>query len=296
MTTSSNVPRLRRALGAWYGEHGRHDLEWRLTRDPYAVLVSEVMLQQTQVERVRPYYREWLGRWPTADALASADTADVIRAWAGLGYNRRAVNLQRAARQAVAAHGGVPSDHQLLHALPGVGPYTASAVACFAGDARLIVLDTNVMRVVARVSLGVSNARERPVADVRAAAGELLPRSGARDHNLALMDLGAIVCTARAPACEACPIRSSCAWRAAGRPNGAVASRRSPAFETTARFARGRIIAALRAADGALAEGEIAGRLPAAHAARTAVYLAALARDGLVAQVPGGWSLPVTAG
>ena len=171
-------------LLAWYSEHGR-DLPWRRTRDPYAILVSEVMLQQTQVPRVVPRYLEWLERWPTADALAAAPRADVIRAWQGLGYNRRAVNLHRAA-QAVAASGW-PDD---LTELPGVGPYTAAAVACFAFGAPVLPRDTNVLRVQERTGR-------------------------AFDHECAqaLFDLGREVCLACVPRCGACPLAAGCPSR-----------------------------------------------------------------------------------
>ena len=171
-------------LLAWYGMNAR-DLPWRHTRDPYAILVSEVMLQQTQVPRVEPRYRDWLGRWPTVEALAAAPRADVIRAWQGLGYNRRAVNLHRAA-QTVAARGW-PDD---LTELPGVGAYTAAAVACFAFGRDVLPEDTNVRRV---------QERTRVVFDGECAQ--------------ALMDLGATVCLARVPRCNDCPLSVSCPSR-----------------------------------------------------------------------------------
>jgi A/G-specific adenine glycosylase len=171
-------------LLAWFAEHAR-DLPWRRTRDPYSILVSEVMLQQTQVERVVPRYLRWLERWPTAAALAAATTADVIREWQGLGYNRRAVNLHRAA-QVVAARGW-PDD---LTDLPGVGPYTAAALANFAFGRPVLPLDTNVRRVQERT---------------RASFG---PRAAQ-----ALMDLGATVCLARVPRCGVCPLAADCPSR-----------------------------------------------------------------------------------
>jgi len=171
-------------LLAWYEENGR-DLPWRRTRDPYAILVSEVMLQQTQVARVVPRYLAWLGRWPTVDALAGAPRSDVIGAWQGLGYNRRAVGLHRAA-QAVAEHGW-PDD---LTELPGVGPYTAAALACFAFGRNVVPEDTNVRRV-----------RER--------TGALFDGECAQ----ALMDLGATVCLARVPRCGVCPLAGGCPSR-----------------------------------------------------------------------------------
>jgi A/G-specific adenine glycosylase len=173
-----------KALLAWYGEHAR-DLPWRMTRDPYAILVSEVMLQQTQVARVLPRYDAWLARWPTVEALAAASSADVIRAWQGLGYNRRALNLHRAARH-VAANGW-PAD---LTELPGVGRYTADAVARFAYELDVLPVDTNVRRVLDRT-------------------GEQFGPAAAH----ALMDLGATICLARIPRCPTCPLAERCPSR-----------------------------------------------------------------------------------
>ena len=171
-------------LLGWYAEHGR-DFPWRHTHDPYAILVSEVMLQQTQVPRVLPRYLRWLERWPTAEALATAEVADVIREWDGLGYNRRAVNLHRAAQQIRAA--GWPDD---LTELPGVGRYTADAVACFALERPVLPKDTNVLRILERTG------------------GEFGPASA---H--ALMDLGATICLARIPRCDLCPLSGECPSR-----------------------------------------------------------------------------------
>ena len=175
---------MRDALLRWFAANGR-DLPWRRTRDPYAILVSEVMLQQTQVARVVPRYLEWLERWPTVETLAAASTADVLRAWQGLGYNRRALNLQRAAREVAA--GGWPDD---LTQLPGVGPYTAAAVARFAFGRAVLPVDVNVRRVQERT--------EEPF-----------------DHACAqaLMDLGATVCLARVPRCGECPLAAGCPSR-----------------------------------------------------------------------------------
>jgi A/G-specific adenine glycosylase len=172
------------ALLAWYAEHGR-DLPWRRTRDPYAILVSEVMLQQTQVERVIPRYLEWLERWPTVEALAAAPAADAIREWQGLGYNRRGLNLHRAAQKIAAS--GWPND---LIELPGVGPYTAAAVENFALGRHVLPLDTNVNRI-----------QERTGHHFSPAAGQ------------ALMDLGATICLARVPRCGVCPLAERCPAR-----------------------------------------------------------------------------------
>jgi A/G-specific adenine glycosylase len=144
----------------WYREHGRHHLPWRRTRDPYAVLVSEVMLQQTQVDRVLPYYQRWLTRWPTIGALAAAPASELIREWRGLGYNRRALNLHRAALAVSALGSGLPTNERELKRLPGVGSYTAAAVCCFAGGANVVVSDTNIARVAVRVVCGEATVRD----------------------------------------------------------------------------------------------------------------------------------------
>ncbi|MEX0851045.1 MAG: A/G-specific adenine glycosylase [Gaiellaceae bacterium] len=175
---------MERALLAWFAENGR-DLPWRRTRDPYAILVSEVMLQQTQVERVVPRYAAWLERWPTVESLAAASPADVIREWQGLGYNRRSLNLLRAAR--LVAEAGWPDD---LTELPGIGPYTAAAIRRFAFDEDVLPVDVNVERVLRRTRGLFSSA-----------AAE------------ALMDLGATVCIARIPRCDRCPLESACLSR-----------------------------------------------------------------------------------
>ena len=298
-TTSSALPppdtlaRLRRALARWYRANGRHDLPWRLTRDPYAVLVSEVMLQQTQVERVRPRYEAWLARWPDAASLAAAPAAAVIREWSGLGYNRRAVNLQRAAREALERFGRIPIDEERLRSLPGIGPYTAAAVACFAGGRRTAALDTNVARVAARALLGEARARPPYGPPLREAAEAWLPQRGARAHQLAVMDLGATVCKASSPACGACPLARDCAWLAAGQPDSRPAIPKAEAvpFEATARFARGRIVAML-AESGPLPTTAIAARLPQEHRTPCERYLAALARDGVIERHADRWRLP----
>lgn len=279
---------------AWYTARGRHDLPWRRTRDPYAVLVSEVMLQQTQVERVRPYYQRWLERWPTLADLAAADTADVIREWSGLGYNRRAVHLQRAAQAAIEVHEGqLPRLVDELRTLPGVGPYTAAAVASFAFEQDVAVVDTNIARALARVRFGVATAKQVTARAIGEEAEALLPADGVRDHNLALMDLGATVCVSRQPACEPCPVARSCNWRAVGRPEAPVYRRvPTPRFEETARFARGRIVKALRQSERGMPAPDLAALLPPRHAARIERYLGALAADGLVQQDGDRWRLP----
>jgi A/G-specific adenine glycosylase len=206
-------------LLCWYARNGR-DLPWRRTRDPYRILVSEIMLQQTQVERVKAYYRRFLARYPTVTALAAARPGAVREAWAGLGYYARSRNLHRAARTMVQQHGGrVPRDPAAIRALPGVGRYTASAVRSFAFGDRAAILDTNAARVLQRV-FGVRGDRRTGRVERRlwALAEAVTPDTRVYDFNQAIMDLGATVCTPRSPACPACPVRSVC--RAAPRLRG----------------------------------------------------------------------------
>lgn len=207
---------MRELLLAWYQANGR-DLPWRTTRDPYAILVSEVMLQQTQVERVIPRYLRWLERWPTVDALAAASGADVIVEWQGLGYNRRAVNLQRAAR--IVSNRGWPDD---LTELPGVGPYTAAAIANFAFGWDVLPVDVNIRRVQERT-------------------GEALDASCAQ----ALFDLGATVCLARVPRCEVCPLAAECPSRGSRY----APERKQGPFEGSFRQRRANALRAVAAGD-----------------------------------------------
>ena len=204
------------ALLAWYAREGRTGLPWRATRDPYAILVSEVMLQQTQVERVIPKYLAFLERFPTLAALAEAPTADVIREWAGLGYNMRAVRLQEVARQAQREYGGqLPSALDDLMRLKGIGRYTAGAVAVFAFEQQAATVDTNIRRTLWRILRGIEPAvwpaGERAARKALALAEWALPPGRAYDWQQALMDLGATICVARRPACERCPLRDCCA-------------------------------------------------------------------------------------
>ena len=201
----------RRGLLRWYRRHGR-DLPWRRTRDPYHIVVSEFMLQQTQVSRVEAYYHRFLEWFPTIHSLAAAPPAAVRESWQGLGYYRRAAHLHRLARAVVDDHGGIlPADPAALEQLPGVGRYTAGAVACFAYERVAATVDTNVARVIRRVfhpRLG-----EKPVPRrVWATALEILPRQGKRawEVNQAVMELGALICTARVARCRACPVRKPC--------------------------------------------------------------------------------------
>lgn len=209
------------------------DLPWRRTRDPWAVLVSEVMLQQTQVARVIPIWDAFMHRFPTVASCAAAAQADVVRAWAGLGYNRRAVNLHRAA---VLMGDAVPRDLDPLLALPGIGAYTARAVLVFAFEEDVAVVDTNIARVLTRRA-----GRRLTPKQLQAEADGLVPAGRAWDWNQRLMDLGALVCTARAPACDRCWLRTGCRWSGED-----PVTRRQSAFAGSDRQGRGRLVAALR--------------------------------------------------
>jgi A/G-specific adenine glycosylase len=203
--------RFRRRLLEWYREHGR-DLPWRQTRDPYHILVSEVMLQQTQVDRVLPKYAEWLEKYPSLAALAAAPEADVSNTWRPLGYNIRPKRLHAIARESMSRYGGqLPSDEETLLSFKGIGEYTAGAVLSFAFGQRAAILDTNVARVLFRVFVGrgdlKSHAMKRHLWDVSRA---VLPHKHVFDFNQALMDFGATLCTARNPKCLICPMRRTC--------------------------------------------------------------------------------------
>jgi A/G-specific adenine glycosylase len=205
--------RFRARLLTWYRRHGR-DLPWRRTDDPYHILVSEIMLQQTQVDRVMPKYEEWLRKYPTLHALAAAPERDVAETWRPLGYNIRPKRLQSIAREAVASYGGaLPADEETLLSFKGIGRYTAGAIRSFAFRERAAILDTNVARVLFRVFLGKgdpkSHAMKRHLWSVSEA---LVPNRHVYDFNQALMDFGATVCTARNPRCLVCPMKKSCAW------------------------------------------------------------------------------------
>lgn len=209
-----------RRLLAWYRRHGR-DLPWRRTKDPYRIWVSEIMLQQTRVEAVIPYYERFLERFPDTATLAQAPEADVLERWAGLGYYRRARQLQSAAKQIVERHGGAfPSDHAAIRALPGIGEYTSAAIAGIAFGLPHAALDGNVMRVMARLGndgRDIGQARTRKALQAEAQRWiEALPPSDYADFNQATIELGATVCTARSPACLICPLADSCLARREG--------------------------------------------------------------------------------
>ncbi len=234
----------------WYRQAAR-DLPWRTTTvTPWQILMSEVMLQQTPVARVEPVWREWVVRWPVPSAMAASSPADVLRAWGTLGYPRRALRLHECAGVLAARyHDEVPAEVDLLLDLPGIGAYTARAIACFAYGQRVPVVDTNVRRVVARAVHGraaAGNPSARDLVETEA----LLPRRVelATVFSAALMELGATVCTARTPDCTRCPL-TSCAWVAAGRPASDIV-RRGQKYDGTDRQARGRLLEVLRLAGG----------------------------------------------
>jgi A/G-specific adenine glycosylase len=255
----------------WYPRAAR-DLPWRRAdTTPWGVLVSEFMLQQTPVARVEPFWLEWLARWPAPSTLAAAPRAEVLRAWGKLGYPRRALRLHETAGVIATRHGDVvPADVDALEALPGVGSYTARAVAAFGYGRRCPVVDTNVRRVVARAVHGRGDAGTARTAADLADVDALLPPDdrSAAVVSAGLMELGAVVCTARAPRCGVCPVRAECAWRAAGRPEYTGPRRPVQGFAGTDRQVRGRMLDVLRGADG-----------PVERAALDAVWADASQRD-----------------
>jgi A/G-specific adenine glycosylase len=278
----------------WYGSHQR-DLPWRRPdATPWAVLVSEVMLQQTPVARVLPVYEEWLSRWPAPAALAAAPAGDAVRAWGRLGYPRRALRLHATARVLTERHGGeVPASVDALLALPGIGSYTAAAVASFAFGQRQAVLDTNVRRVLARLF----NGQERPPVSPSAAevrlAESLLPESPgvAARWSVAVMELGALVCTAARPACASCPVAQSCAWRRAGSPASRDGRRGAQGYDGTDRQCRGRLLGVLREAAGPVAARRLDAVWP--DPLQRARALDSLVADGLIDPLPDGrFALP----
>jgi A/G-specific adenine glycosylase len=268
----------------WYAAH-RRTLPWRSPEaTPWGVLVSEVMLQQTPVVRVEPIWRVWMARWPTPADLAAASAADVLRAWDRLGYPRRALRLREAAAAIRDRHdGAMPRSGEELRALPGVGEYTAAAVRAFAFGERDVVLDTNVRRVLGRLLGGEALPPPSMTVAERVRAEAVLPPEPATSAtwNVALMELGALVCTARSPRCEACPVTSSCAWWAAGFPEDRHRDRRrTQGWAGTDRQARGRLMAALRDADAPRTESELPTWGDDEQRQRA---LAGLVADGLVA-------------
>ncbi len=285
---------LHRPLLRWYAEHAR-DLPWRSSEaTPWAVLVSEVMLQQTPVARVLPVYEGWMVRWPTPIALAGGTPGDAVRMWERLGYPRRALRLHQAATVIAADHGGeVPDRLDDLLALPGVGSYTAAAVCAFAFRQRTVVLDTNVRRVLCRVRAGEALPRSAVTRGERTAAAQLLPIDAgtAAVWSVATMELGALICTARRPSCERCPLADACAWRAAGYPAADTPTPRPQSYVGSDRQCRGRILALLRDVCWPVPATEV--RAVWDNSVQRDRALASLLDDGLVVRVgEGSVSLP----
>lgn len=281
---------------AWFDAHAR-DLPWRREEaGPWGVMVSEFMLQQTPVNRVLPVYEQWMARWPRPAALAAEAPGEAVRAWGRLGYPRRALRLHGAAVAITERHGGdVPTEHAQLLALPGIGEYTAAAVASFAYGQRHAVLDTNVRRVLARAVTGVQYPPGATTAAERKLARALLPeneRTAAR-WAAASMELGALICTAKNENCHRCPITDRCAWRLAGKPEHDGPPRKGQTYAGTDRQVRGKLLAVLR---------ESVRPVPQAVLDRVwdepvqrARALDGLVADGLVEPLPGGlYRLPLT--
>ena len=289
---------IQRNLLEWYERHGRFDLPWRVVRDPYYTLVSEFMLQQTQVDRVVPKFHAFLERFPTIESLAAASTGEVLRLWQGLGYNSRAVRLVDVAVAVCERFGGtIPYDLDALRSLPGIGQYTAAAIAAFGYDERVAPIDTNIRRIVHRLFFGVEHPVTASARELDERATALVPASGGHDWSSAMMDLGATICTARAPKCLICPLQTACT---AAPIDGSIldtlrrrhAKKPSPQnampFAATTRFARGRIVDRLRA----LEPGErislldlhcdLKAVLPQRSVKDVEELVAILERDGLV--------------
>jgi len=286
MTTRSDplpladLVRMHDELLGWFARAAR-DLPWRRDASPWAVMVSEFMLQQTPVSRVLPVYEAWVERWPTPAALAAESPGEAVRAWGRLGYPRRALRLHAAATAIVDRHGGeVPDSLDELLALPGVGAYTAAAVSSFAFGGREAVLDTNVRRVFARVVGGEQFPAATVTSAERDLAGALLPVRDADRWAAATMELGALVCTARSPRCDECPVADLCRWRAAGYPAYDGPARRGQAWHGTDRQCRGRLMAVLREAPGPVPKSAL--DLVWADAPQRERALDGLVADGLV--------------
>jgi A/G-specific adenine glycosylase len=300
--TPEESRRTLRRIAAWYRSEAR-DLPWRgddIT--PWGVLVSEVMLQQTGVDRVAPVYVAWMQRWPTPDALARDAPGEAVRAWGRLGYPRRALRLHAAAAEIVDHHGGqVPDDHDALLALPGVGDYTAAAVGAFAFGRRVAVLDTNVRRVHARLLDGAAfpasatpgvGERQRALAILPTTRGASVRDPAAAEASIAVMELGALVCVARVPRCGECPVRSDCAWVAAGSPPWDGPPRRGQSYAGTDRQCRGALLAVLRESRHAVPLSALEAAWPT-DAAQRMRALDGLVADGLVVPLAGSrFALP----
>ncbi|MCW2787046.1 MAG: adenine glycosylase [Marmoricola sp.] len=276
---------------SWYAEHAR-ELPWRGPEaTPWAVMVSEFMLQQTPVSRVLPVHEAWLTTWPTPAALAAAPSGDAVRAWGRLGYPRRALRLHASAVAITERHGGeVPDSYEELRSLPGVGDYTAAAIASFAFGRAHAVLDTNVRRVLARAVSGTEFPPVSPTRAERDLALSLVPAADPEVWAVAVMELGALVCTAVNPSCERCPIAAQCAWLAAGRPAHTGPPRKAQTYAGTDRMCRGRLLAVLRDADGSVSRASLDAVWPDPVQRERA--LASLVTDGLVVRRGQRYGLP----
>ena len=278
----------------WYDEHAR-DLPWRgPSASAWSVMVSEFMLQQTPVARVLPVHEQWLTRWPAPADLAAEPSGEAVRAWGRLGYPRRALRLHAAATVITEQHGGeVPSSYDELRALPGVGDYTAAAIATFAHGRRHVVLDTNVRRVLARTIQAVELPAPSVTRAEREMALEVLPddEPTAATWSVAVMELGALVCTASRPRCDACPVAELCAWRAAGRPPYDGPARKVQTWAGTDRQCRGRLLAVLRDSEGPVHRSSLDAAW--SEEGQRIRCLASLVEDGLVVHAgPDTYALP----
>lgn len=271
-------------INQWFRSNAR-DLPWRRpTATPWQIMVSEFMLQQTPVSRVMEPWQRWVGRWPSPAALAAEPVGEAIRAWGRLGYPRRAARLHAASIIITTDHGGrVPRDISQLHALPGVGDYSAAAIATFAFQQRHTVLDTNVRRVLARLMRGAEFPAPTLTRSERTLADALVPEDPvvASVWAAASMELGALICTASAPGCQLCPVRQHCAWVAAGQPAG-DRNRRRQSYEGTDRQCRGALLAVLRSQTAAVHRDDLLQAWPATSQAERA--LVSLLLDGLVTE------------
>jgi A/G-specific adenine glycosylase len=286
VATTTQLQALHADILAWFDESAR-ELPWRTDPQPWRVMVSEFMLQQTPVARVLPVFETWIRRWPSPTALASDSPGEAVRAWGKLGYPRRALRLHASAVAIVERHGGeVPSDVDLLRALPGVGDYTAAAIASFAFGGRHVVLDTNVRRLFARTVRGVEYPAESITAAERELAVDLLPDRDADLWAAATMELGAVICTAKSPRCGVCPVEDRCAWNTAGRPAHDGPPRRGQAYAGTDRQVRGRLLEVLRASNAPVTHGALDAAWD--DAIQRERCLASLLADGLVQETADG--------
>ena len=248
LTDDPDIAEVQHLVCTWFATHAR-DLPWRVQPTAWGVLVSEVMLQQTPVARVQPVWSSWMQRWPAPSDLAADSVAEAIRAWGRLGYPRRAMRLHAAATVITTEHAGnVPADYETLRTLPGVGDYTAAAVVSFAFRGRAVVLDVNVRRLFARYFAGLATAPGHVTAAERAMASALVPATpeAAATWAGATMELGQVLCTARNPACERCPLAVGCSWLAAGQPGAEQPTTRRQGYYGTDRYVRGLIMRRLR--------------------------------------------------